>query len=157
MSDEIDRVFGAIARAEDNFSDRLDKLEARVAQRLSDAMGSARDLIHSQGIARDSTLRDAVSLLKQDGVRAEGRCTELRAKCSSVVKEIEQKALSNEARLANLEQWRNGNGQRVGVDTQLQILMAWKKNYWPKFLVALTLTFGGLLTFFLTFVEVSIK
>lgn len=157
MSDDLERVFSAIARTEDALRQEIHDVEKRSSERLTDAMTSIRELTSAQGIARDSTLRDAISVIRKENALDLAECSKHRGACATVIKDIEQTAKTNGMRVASLERWRDGTDREPGVDQNVRSILAWRRSYWPKFIVMMALTVGGLLTFFLTFVDITFK
>lgn len=157
MADDPERFFNALARTEDMLRKENEALERRVADRLAESIATIRELISVQGIARDSTLRDAIGVLQAENARDTVKCSDHRSACMSHLKDIEQSIKDNGSRLYVIERWMNGHDGQVGAASSIRSLMSWQKNYWPKFIVYVLLTFGGLFTFVLQFVEISFK
>ncbi len=157
MSDDLERVFATIARTEDNLRQEIHEVEKRASERLADSMTSMRELLSAQGLARDSTLRDAISVIRKENALDLAECSKHRGACATVIKDIEQTAKTNGMRISSLERWKDGTEREPGADSHIKNVVSWSKNYWPKFIVMMSLTIGGLLTFFLTFVDITFK
>lgn len=157
MPDDLERVFAAIARTEDNLRQEIHDVEKRSSERLADSMTSMRELLSAQGLARDSTLRDAISVIRKENALDLAECSKHRGACATVIKDIEQTAKTNGMRIDVLERWKDGTDREPGADQNVRSILAWRRSYWPKFIVMMSLTVGGLLTFFLTFVDITFK
>ena len=131
MPSEIERAFDTIARIEDKLHKEIDDkshdlreeiriAENRMNERARESIQAMRVLLDSQATARESSIRDAISSMSASRVKEALACTEHKGMCASEINELKR---------------------------QVQVLTAWKKNYWPKFVVYIVLVVGAISTF----------
>ena len=131
MPSEIERAFDTIARIEDKLHKEIDDkshdlreeiriAENRMNERARESIQAMKVLLDSQATAREASIRDAISSMSASRVKEALACTEHKGMCASEITALKK---------------------------NVQVLLEWKRNYWPKFIVYAVLVSGAIATF----------